>query len=105
MNKWKDESSYSRGTKNRVPTVLAMGLPYGVKLAVHRKIHAKDYWFYSIQWNGSYLIQDQQLNAVQVEDAQWEAIKRTLELLHGWSKALEEGALALAEMVVEKEKQ
>ena len=103
MKKWKDETSYSHGVKKRVPSVLALGLPHGVKLVVHRRVQARDYWFFSIKWNSQYVIQDQQLDAVQVEDAKTEGAKRATELLHGWSLALREGARELAKMVLDKE--
>lgn len=104
MNKWKDETSYSRGAKKRVPRVLTLGLPHGVKLIVHRLVHARDYWFYSIKWNGSYTIKDQQLNAVQVEDAKTEAVTTAASLLLGWSLALREGAGILSAMILDEEK-
>lgn len=103
--KWRDETTYSQGTKKRVPRVLAMGLPHGVKLIVHRSFHARDYWFCSIRWNGQYVIQDKQLDAVQVEDAKAEGIKRAAELLHGWSMALKEGAEVLVKMVLVNERE
>lgn len=103
MSKWKDETTYSQGTKKRVPRVLAMGLPHGVKLIVHRLVQARDYWFCAITWKGIYVLQDQQLAAVKVEDAKAEGVKLATALLHGWSLEFKEGAQALAMMLDEPE--
>lgn len=74
MSKWKDESGYGRGAKNRVPRIVSLGLPHGFKLVVHRLVGVEDRWFYSIRWSGQYLGQDIELQERNLEKAKSEAV-------------------------------
>ena len=101
---WKDKTSYSRGAKNREPTILSLGLPYGVELLVYRQVGSRDTWFYSIKWGGMFFQQDQELRAEKVEDAKREAVKAGGELLLSWSAEMERAAEELGCMQTEAER-
>lgn len=98
MRMWKDETSYSQGTKKKIPRVVTLGLPYGVKLIVHRLVHSGDCWFYSIKWNGMFCVKDRELDAKKVEDAKKEAVEASGQVLTGWSSALHQAAEELVAM-------
>lgn len=101
MSRWKDETTYSRGARSRDARILAMGLAPCGKLIVHRLIHARDRWFFSIKWRGSYLIENQELSVVNIDDAKDEAMRKAGDLLHQWAIGLDMASQALKELVVD----
>ncbi len=46
MLKWKDESSYSKNDKERIPNVLSTKIE-GFNIKIHRHIHYPDTWLLS----------------------------------------------------------
>ena len=74
MSKWKDETSYSRGTKNRTPRVFSLGLPHQFKLIVHRLVGLEDRWFITLRWKNMAIVEDLELQERNLEKAKEEAI-------------------------------
>lgn len=86
--KWKDETTYSRGARRREPRCLALALPHGIQLYLHRKIHIPDSWFCSMRWKGQTLFEDQELQETNIERAKQEAMRVGMRLVSGWMTAL-----------------
>lgn len=100
MIKWKDDTTYRRGEKNRVPRVLRLTLPYNVQLLVHRPIHG-DGWFYSLRWNGQYVADNLELVSEELEDAKKEALKDASSFLASRSRELSLAAAGATKALVE----
>ena len=72
---WKDETSYSRSDKERVPRVWELndGL---LLLCVHRW-HGLDGWFMTLRFDGAQMIEKRELKADDIEAAKVEALDHT----------------------------
>ena len=71
MLEWKDESSYSRGTKEKIPDVLATKIE-GFDIKIHRHIHYPDTWLLSCYKLG---IEKKDLNTNDFDEATKKAIQ------------------------------
>ena len=98
MRKWKDETSYSRGTKTRIPRVLYYGLPHDIHLVLHRLIHRDGQWFYTIKWQGLTVVADQELESKSLEDAKEELMLKGVQCLRHWANGMQMAANTLEDV-------
>lgn len=70
MITWRDESSYSQDTKERVPTIWKGTLTNSMEITVHRYLHCEG-WFVTCLRLG---VDKRQLKSADVEDAKREAL-------------------------------
>ena len=90
MSKWKDETSYGRGTKNRTPRVFSLGLPHRFKLIVHRLVGLEDRWFITLRWKNVAIVEDLELQERNLEKAKSEAVTAATALIQDWTKSMQQ---------------
>jgi hypothetical protein len=73
MNTWEDATSYSRGEKNRTPSMWRVVTDKGMRVFVHRHIHyAPDQWLLSCYTPD--LCQNVVLKSTEADEAKREAL-------------------------------
>lgn len=82
MLEWKDESSYSRGTKEKIPDVLVTKIE-GFDIKIHRHIHYPDTWLLSCYKLG---IEKKDLNTDDFDEATKKAIQYIILKLEDYLK-------------------